>query len=74
MQIKNKIIIYFAYLTALLLTFSLNLHADEFDIFASEISIDKINNIVIGKGSVEVKDNQGKVIKADTFIAPNVII
>jgi len=46
------------------------IHADEFNISALEISVDKENNIVKGKGSVEVTDNTGKLIKSEkaTFL------
>ena len=61
MQIKNKIII----LIFILFLQNQNLNADEFNISAYEISFDKENNILIGKGSVEVSDSEGKVIKSD---------
>ena len=64
MQIKNKIILIIT-CTLSLYIFCLNLHAEEFNISASEISIDQKNNIVTGKGSVEVTDSEGKLIKAD---------
>ena len=65
MQIKNKIIINF-----LLIFFSLNFSAatEEFNISASEITFDEINNIVIGKGAVEVTDEEGKIITSDEVI------
>ena len=66
MQIKNKIVIHI--LATLFLLFSLISKADEFNISASEISIDKINNTLIGKGSVEVDDNEGKIIKGNKTI------
>jgi len=64
MQTKNrkkKIIIYF--LSFFL--FIVNLEADEFDITAEEIVIDKENKIIIGKKTVQVKDSEGKLINAD---------
>ena len=64
MQIKNKIIPIIIFFLSLLTT-NLVLYADEFDISASEISIDKENEIITGKGSVEVNDGQGRIIKAD---------
>ena len=67
MQIKNKIIT----ITILFLSFfvfDLNIRAEEFNISAVEISIDKKNNIVIGEGSVVVTDSEGKVIKSDKVI------
>tara|TARA_Y100000590_G_scaffold457852_1_gene611350 strand:+ start:2154 stop:4571 length:2418 start_codon:yes stop_codon:yes gene_type:complete len=62
MQIKNKFII-IIFLN--LFIFNLNLSADEFDITAEEIFIDKENEIVIGKGSVQAIDSEGKIINAD---------
>ena len=64
MQIKSKLATIIACFLSLNL-FILNLHADEFDISAVEILVDRENNIVIGKGSVEVTDKEGKLIKAD---------
>jgi len=51
-----------------LIAFNVNLHADEFDISASEIIIDKENNTIVGKGSVEVVDKESRVIKANKVI------
>ena len=62
MQIKNKIIVY---VVLIFFTINLNLAAEEFNISASEITIDKVKDIVVGKGSVEVTDKEGKLIKAD---------
>ena len=58
MLIKNKFII-IIFLN--LFIFNLNLSADEFDITAEEIFIDKENEIVIGKGSVQAVDSEGKI-------------
>ena len=65
MQIKNKIILYF-----FIIFFSSNLilKADEFNISAKEITFDKNNNVVTGKGQVEVTDKDGKIIKSDKVI------
>jgi len=65
MQIKNKIILYF-----FIIFFSSNLviKADEFNISAKEITFDKNNNVITGKGEVEVTDKDGKVIKSDKVI------
>ena len=64
MQIKNKKdLIIICLLTFFL--FNLNLSADEFDISAKEILIDKENEIVVGKGSVIARDSEGKLIYAD---------
>ena len=64
MQIKNKIIAIIVYTLSLSILSSI-LYAEEFDISASEVSIDQKNNIVIGEGSVEVRDSEGKLIKAN---------
>ena len=64
MLIKNKKIIIIICLLSFFL-FNLNLRAEEFDISAKEILIDKENEIVVGKGSVQVRDSEGKVIHAD---------
>ena len=63
MQIKNKrkFILYFVFL----LIFNFSLSAEEFDITAKEVLIDKENETLIGKGSVEAKDSEGKIIIAD---------
>ena len=45
--------------------FNSNLYAEEFNISAKEISVDKENEILIGKGSVTAIDSEGKVINAD---------
>ena len=64
MQIKNKrILTIICFL--ILFIFNFNLHADEFNISATEVLVDKANDIVIGKGSVEAIDSEGKRIKAD---------
>ena len=65
MQIKNKIILYFF---IIFFSSSLVLKADEFNISAKEITFDKSNNVLIGKGQVEVTDKDGKVIKSDKVI------
>ena len=62
MQIKNKVIVC---VVLIFFTLNLNLAAEEFNISASEIIIDKNKDIVVGKGSVEVTDKEGKLIKAD---------
>ena len=67
MQIKSKFFIkIFLFLS--LMFFSSIICAEEFDISANEIKIDKKNNIVTGLGSVEVIDKEGRVIKADKAI------
>jgi len=64
MLIKNKIIIIIIY-TLSLVVYNSNLHAEEFNISALEVSIDKENDIVIGKGAVEAADSEGNIINAD---------
>ena len=64
MQIKNRTILIII-CTLSLYIFNSNLHAEEFNISASEISVDKKNNIVTGKGGVEVTDSEGKLIKSN---------
>ena len=62
MQIKNKVTVC---VVLIFFTLNLNLAAEEFNISASEITIDNGKDIVVGKGSVEVTDKEGKLIKAD---------
>ena len=67
MQIKNKIkkLIIFLLFSFI---YNANVLADEFNISALEILFDKKNNIITGKGSVEVTDSKGKIIKADNVV------
>ena len=67
MQTKNKLLVKVLLFLSLVL-FSSNVYAEEFDISANEIIIDKENNIVTGIGSVEVVDKEGKIFKADKVI------
>ena len=67
MQIKNKIILIF-FFTINFFLLNINLYANEFDITAKEISIDKKNNILTGIGSVVVTDMEGNIIKANKVI------
>ena len=64
MQIKNKknLFIFFLLIFSL---FNSTLFADEFNITAKEIIIDKENEIIIGKDSVKAVDLEGKVITAN---------
>jgi len=64
MLIKNKIKFIIIYLLSFFI-FTLNVNADEFNITAKEIVIDKENNILVGKGSVTAKDSEGKIINAN---------
>ena len=63
MQIKDKIknISFFIFF----FIFSFNINAEEFDIKAKEILVDKEKEILIGTGSVEATDSEGKIITAD---------
>ena len=64
MLTKNKIkIIFFCFINLIFL--SLNLVADEFNITAKEILIDKEKEILIGKGNVQAIDDEGRLIDAD---------
>ena len=63
MQIKNKITIIIVILSFLFQITKIS--ADEFDITATEITIDKKKNILVGKGDVEVIDNEGKILKSE---------
>tara|TARA_B100001123_G_scaffold449319_1_gene614189 strand:- start:2784 stop:5216 length:2433 start_codon:yes stop_codon:yes gene_type:complete len=64
MQTKNKKIFLVVFLVYLFFN-NLNLRAEEFNIKAKEILIDKENKIIIGKGSVEAIDTSGKLITAE---------
>ena len=48
--------------------FNINLYAEEFDITAKEILIDKDNKTLTAKGTVEAKDRDGNIITADTIV------
>ena len=61
MLIKNKIKFIIIYLLSFFI-FTSNVSADEFNITAKEVVIDKENNILVGKGSVTAKDSEGKII------------
>ena len=58
---KNLLIIFFL----ILFVFNFDLSAEEFNITANEILIDKENEILVGEGSVKAVDSEGKVISAD---------
>ena len=64
MQIKNKKKLILICLLNLFL-FTPYINADEFNITAKEIIIDKENEIIVGKGSVIAQDSDGKLIYAD---------
>ena len=67
MQIKNNLktllIIFLS-----LFVFEMNLYAEEFDITAKEILMDKENKTLTGKGTVEAIDSDGNIIIADTIV------
>ena len=64
MQIRNKKKILFISILSLFF-FNINLNAEEFNITAKEILLDKENEILVGKGTVEAKDSDGNIISAD---------
>ena len=64
MLIKNKIVVIIICILVCI-SFNLKLYADEFNISATEITVDKNNDVIVGKGAVEAVDNDGKIIKAD---------
>ena len=61
MQIKNRIY----YFIFCFFIFNLNINAEEFNITAKEIIIDKENEIVVGRGLVKAIDSEGKVVSAN---------
>ena len=58
---KNLLIIFFL----IFFVFNFDLSAEEFNITANKILIDKENEILVGEGSVKAVDSEGKVISAD---------
>ena len=67
MLTKNKLLLSF-FLFFIFSNLQIHSFADEFNITANEISIDKANEIVIGKGDVKVEDSEGKIITAEKVI------
>ena len=67
MLIKSK---FYKIFLLFIITFFLktNLYAEEFDISAKEIIIDKKNNTVIGNGSVVAIDSENRIINANKVI------
>ena len=61
MQMKNKLILFFIFL----FTLNANLNADEFNISAKEVLVDKNNEVLVGTGSVNAVDKDGNIITAD---------
>jgi len=66
MQIKSKKILIYIYLLIFVLVNS-NLNAEEFNISAKEIVVDKENETLVGKGSVEATDLEGNIIYSDNI-------
>jgi len=64
MQTKNKLnVLIVLFISLLLINFEIK--AEEFNITAKEIVIDKDKEILVGKGSVKVEDLDGKLILAN---------
>ena len=59
MQIKNNKKFYIIFFISLFL-FNVNLNAEEFNITAKEILLDKENEILVGKGAVQAIDSEGR--------------
>ena len=64
MQIKNSKKLLIIFLLGIIF-FKPIVNADEFNITAKEIIIDKENEVLIGNESVEAVDSEGKIIRAD---------
>ena len=64
MQIKNKKKLLIVFLISII-SFNTSINAEEFNITAKEILVDKENEILIGKESVKAIDSEGKIIRAD---------
>ena len=67
MQIKNSIKFIIFFLLCFFVS-NINLNAEEFNISAKEIVIDKDNEILTGTGMVEVIDSDGRVINANKIV------
>ena len=64
MQIKNKKKLLIVFLISII-SFNTSINAEEFNITAKEILVDKENEILIGKESVKAIDSEGNIIRAD---------
>ncbi len=64
MPIKDRNFIKILFFIFLIL-YNHNVIADEFNISAKEVEIDKSNNILVGKGSVKISDSIGRIINAE---------
>ena len=67
MLIKNNLKTLFVVFLSIFI-FKINLYAEEFDITAKEILIDKDNKTLTGKGTVQAVDTDGNIIVADTIV------
>ena len=67
MQIKNSIKFIIFFLLCFFVS-NINLNAEEFNISAKEIVIDKDNEILTGTGMVEVIDSDGRIINANKIV------
>jgi len=67
MQIKNKIKNIILSII-LIFIFNINLNAEEFNITASEIIMDKNNAILTALGGVQAIDSKGRIVNADKII------
>ena len=67
MQTNDKVFL-IIWITLALFSQSLIVNAEIFDISASEITMDKENNILTGKGDVTVIDEKGKILKSKEVI------
>ena len=67
MQIKNSIKFIIFFLLCFFVSY-INLNAEEFNISAKEIVIDKDNEILTGTGMVEVIDSDGRIINANKIV------
>ena len=64
MQIKNKKYSIIIFLLSFIY-FASNVYAEEFDITAKEIIIDKENQTLVATGSVQALDSEGRLIYAN---------
>ena len=70
MLIKNSIKFIVIFLICFFVP-NINLNADEFNISAQEIVIDKDKEILTGTGMVEVIDSEGRIINANKTTMTN---
>jgi len=65
MLIKNNIIKTLFVLFFSIFATNINLYAEEFNITAKEILLDKENQTLTGSGSVEASDSDGNIVTAE---------